>query len=177
MELVSFVKDADPRNHPGPGEPRPDVQGRTISYTHTYPFCWRCDTPLLYYARGTWFIRTSAVQGPTWSEVNKQIHWVSQTTSADGRFGNWLENNIDWSLWAASVIGARHCRCGSAKECGPTGPASVRWRTCPRRFPAVRPGPTWTCTARYVDNVIGKCLPGVQRAPCTACTGADRRVV
>ncbi|MEN8240630.1 MAG: isoleucine--tRNA ligase, partial [Chloroflexota bacterium] len=89
-----FVKDADP-------EIIQDLENRglmfkTGTYVHTYPFCWRCDTPLLYYARGTWFIRTSVFK-PQLLENNNQINWVPDHIKA-GRFGNWLENNIDWSL-------------------------------------------------------------------------------
>lgn len=89
-----FVKDADP-------EIIQDLENRGLmynvaSYKHTYPFCWRCDTPLLYYARGTWFIRTSQFKDRLVA-INKQIHWVPDHIR-NGRFGNWLENNIDWSL-------------------------------------------------------------------------------
>ena len=89
-----FVKDADP-------EIIQDLENRGLmfkvgTYTHTYPFCWRCDTPLLYYARGTWFIRTSRHKDRL-IEHNQEINWVPDHIK-DGRFGNWLENNIDWSL-------------------------------------------------------------------------------
>ena len=89
-----FVKDADP-------EIIKDLDNRGLLYkvaiySHTYPFCWRCGTPLLYYARGTWFIRTSQFKDRL-VEINKQIKWVPEHIR-DGRFGNWLENNIDWSL-------------------------------------------------------------------------------
>jgi isoleucyl-tRNA synthetase len=89
-----FVKDADP-------EIIQDLENRGLmfrvgTYTHTYPFCWRCDTPLLYYARGTWFIRTSGLKDRLLAH-NQEINWVPEHIK-DGRFGNWLENNVDWSL-------------------------------------------------------------------------------
>lgn len=66
------------------------------TYTHSYPFCWRCNTPLLYMARPTWFIRTSQIKSRL-VELNQQINWVPEHIKS-GRFGNWLENNIDWAL-------------------------------------------------------------------------------
>ncbi|MFH1908480.1 MAG: isoleucine--tRNA ligase [Chloroflexota bacterium] len=89
-----FVKDADPLIIQ-------DLQARGLLfkselYTHTYPFCWRCHTPLLYYARGTWYIRTSQFKDHL-VELNQGINWVPEHIK-DGRFGNWLENNIDWAL-------------------------------------------------------------------------------
>ena len=89
-----FVKDADP------GIIK-DLHDRGLLFnvetvTHTYPFCWRCSTPLLYMARPTWFIRTSAKK-ERMVELNKEINWVPEHIK-NGRFGNWLENNIDWAL-------------------------------------------------------------------------------
>jgi isoleucyl-tRNA synthetase len=89
-----FVKDADS----GITE---DLRARGLllkseKYTHTYPFCWRCSTPLLYYARESWYIRTSAFRDRLVS-LNNTINWVPEHTR-EGRFGNWLANNIDWSL-------------------------------------------------------------------------------
>jgi len=70
---------------------------RSEQYSHTYPFCWRCDTPLLYYARRTWYIRTSQLKDRL-VEINREnINWVPEHVK-EGRFGNWLENNIDWAL-------------------------------------------------------------------------------
>lgn len=89
-----FVKDADPmiiRDLDDRG-----LLFRAESYTHTYPFCWRCKTPLLYYARDAWYIRTSRFK-ERMVDLNKTIHWTPDHIR-DGRFGNWLENNIDWAL-------------------------------------------------------------------------------
>ncbi|HEX5415703.1 MAG TPA: isoleucine--tRNA ligase, partial [Chloroflexota bacterium] len=63
---------------------------------HSYPFCWRCSTPLLYYAKPSWYIRTTAKKDELVTN-NNQIHWVPEYIK-QGRFGNWLENNIDWAL-------------------------------------------------------------------------------
>ncbi len=65
-------------------------------YEHSYPFCWRCDSPLLYYARDTWFIRTTARREKL-IELNKKINWVPDHIKT-GRFGNWLEDLKDWAL-------------------------------------------------------------------------------
>lgn len=89
-----FVKDADPliiQDLENRG-----LMFRSTTYTHTYPFCWRCATPLLYYARSTWFVRTTKFRDRL-VELNQTINWVPGHIK-DGRFGNWLENNIDWSL-------------------------------------------------------------------------------
>jgi len=63
---------------------------------HSYPFCWRCSTPLLYYAKPSWYIRTTAKKDELVAN-NDEIHWVPEHIK-QGRFGNWLENNIDWAL-------------------------------------------------------------------------------
>ena len=89
-----FVKDADPliiQELESRG-----LMFRSEKFVHTYPFCWRCHTPLLYYARESWYIRTSAKKENLVS-LNKTINWVPDHIK-NGRFGNWLENNIDWSL-------------------------------------------------------------------------------
>ncbi len=63
---------------------------------HTYPFCWRCGTPLLYYAKPSWYIRTTK-QKASLLDGNNRINWYPEHIQA-GRFGNWLENNIDWAV-------------------------------------------------------------------------------
>ncbi|HML40695.1 MAG TPA: isoleucine--tRNA ligase [Bellilinea sp.] len=89
-----FVKEADPFI-------MTDLKNRGLLYdsgkiTHTYPFCWRCGTPLLYYARATWYIRTSAYKDRLVA-LNEKINWYPGHIK-NGRFGNWLANNIDWAL-------------------------------------------------------------------------------
>lgn len=78
-----------------------DLQTRGLlfkaeDYTHTYPFCWRCKTPLLYFARNTWYIRTSQYKEELVA-LNQRINWYPEYIK-NGRFGIWLENNIDWAL-------------------------------------------------------------------------------
>jgi len=89
-----FVKDADPfivKDLEARG-----LMFRSGTYTHTYPFCWRCGTPLLYYARPTWYIRTSQYKD-LMVKLNNGINWYPSHIK-NGRFGNWLENNVDWAL-------------------------------------------------------------------------------
>jgi isoleucyl-tRNA synthetase len=89
-----FVKDADPLivEH---------LKSRGILYkketiTHSYPHCWRCKTPLLYYARDSWYIRTTSY-ADRMIALNREINWVPPEIG-EGRFGNWLEENKDWAL-------------------------------------------------------------------------------
>ena len=89
-----FVKDAD-------DEIMADLKERGLLhhrdiYRHTYPFCWRCDTPLLYYAKSSWYIRTSA-QKDDLVEINNRINWYPDHIR-EGRFGEWLRNNVDWAI-------------------------------------------------------------------------------
>lgn len=65
-------------------------------HAHTYPFCWRCDSPLIYYAKKSWFVRTTAVKDRM-VEFNRGIDWHPPEVGS-GRFGEWLDNNIDWAI-------------------------------------------------------------------------------
>jgi len=69
---------------------------RSERYRHSYPFGWRTGDPIIYYAKNAWYIRTSEYRDRM-VELNRTIHWVPETIR-DGRFGNWLENNVDWAL-------------------------------------------------------------------------------
>ncbi len=69
---------------------------RTTDYTHDYPHCWRCKSPLMYFARSSWFLKTTAIKDVMISE-NQKIDWHPPTIKT-GRFGNFLENNVDWAI-------------------------------------------------------------------------------
>ncbi len=89
-----FVKDADESI-------LKDLKNRGLlykegKYLHTYPFCWRCESPLIYYARQSWFIKTTAYKDKL-LEDNQKINWYPPEIRS-GRFGEWLENNVDWAL-------------------------------------------------------------------------------
>ncbi|MBO5412047.1 MAG: isoleucine--tRNA ligase [Clostridia bacterium] len=69
---------------------------KTLEITHSYPFCWRCDTALIYYARSSWFIKVTAIKDKL-IESNRSVNWMPDTIK-EGRMGNFLENVIDWGL-------------------------------------------------------------------------------
>lgn len=107
-----FVKDADP-------DILKDLEkeGKLFSapkFEHDYPFCWRCDTPLIYYARESWFIKMTAVRDDL-VRNNKTINWIPESIG-EGRFGNWLENIQDWGLsrnrYWGTPLNIWECECG-----------------------------------------------------------------
>jgi isoleucyl-tRNA synthetase len=112
-----FVKDADELILNDLDERGLLLRRETIH--HTYPFCWRCDTPLLYYAKPSWYIRTTAVKERLVA-LNREINWYPGHIK-EGRFGNWLENNIDWAasrerfwgiplpIWRCQECGEHDC--------------------------------------------------------------------
>ncbi len=89
-----FIKDADPAIIKWLKEHGQLYRSERI--THSYPFCWRCSTPLVYYARQSWYIRTTSYKDRM-IEANSRVNWIPREVG-EYRFGNWLENNVDWSL-------------------------------------------------------------------------------
>lgn len=89
-----FVKEADPAIIEE--LQRRDQVWKSQRFTHSYPHCWRCRTPLLYYARSSWFVRTTAYRDRMLAR-NADVAWHPPEVGA-GRFGSWLENNIDWAI-------------------------------------------------------------------------------
>jgi isoleucyl-tRNA synthetase len=89
-----FVKDADPIIIRDLTEQ--NLIYRETKVKHTYPFCWRCDTPLLYYAKKTWYVRTTQVKEKL-IQCNEEIDWYPPSIK-EGRFGDWLRGNVDWAL-------------------------------------------------------------------------------
>ena len=113
-----FVKDADPEILKDL-----DKEGKLFSapkFEHDYPFCWRCDTPLIYYARESWFIKMTAVRDDL-VRNNKTIHWIPESIG-EGRFGNWLENIQDWGVsrnrYWGTPLNIWECECGHMHSIG-----------------------------------------------------------
>ena len=113
-----FVKDADPLVLKDL-----DAEGKLFDapkFEHDYPFCWRCDTPLIYYARESWFIKMTAVKDDL-VRNNKPINWIPASIG-EGRFGNWLENIQDWGVsrnrYWGTPLNIWECECGHQHSIG-----------------------------------------------------------
>ena len=113
-----FVKDADPLIIKELKNRKQLVKAE--QYTHDYPYCWRCPSPLLYYPRPAWYIRTTSVKDKM-LENNARIQWYPEHIK-DGRFGNFLESNVDWALSRERYWGTPlpiwECSCGKKTAVG-----------------------------------------------------------
>jgi len=139
----------------------------TRPHTHTYPFCWRCDSALIYYARTSWFVRTTAVKRQL-IEANAKVSWHPAEVGA-GRFGAWLENNVDWALsrdryWGTPLNVWQCDRDEDHRDLiGSYAELAERWgKALPAEFDPHKPfidGYSWACrrcggTMRRVPEVI-----------------------
>ncbi len=113
-----FVKKADPEILKDL-----DKEGKLFSapkFEHDYPFCWRCDTPLIYYARESWFIKMTAVKEDL-IRNNNTINWIPESIGK-GRFGDWLENIQDWGIsrnrYWGTPLNVWECECGHQHSIG-----------------------------------------------------------
>ena len=114
----TFVKDADPMI-------LKDLDAKGLLYDapkfeHDYPFCWRCDTPLIYYARESWFIKMTEVKDDL-IRNNNTINWIPESIGK-GRFGDWLENIQDWGVsrnrYWGTPLNVWECECGHMESIG-----------------------------------------------------------
>jgi len=139
----------------------------TRAFSHSYPHCWRCDSPLIYYARSSWFVRTTAVK-KRMLEINAEVDWHPPEVGS-GRFGEWLENNVDWALSRDRYWGTplNVWECDADREhrevIGSFEELAKRWgKALPADFDPHKPSIdayTWACrdckgTMRRVNEVI-----------------------
>lgn len=143
-----FVKKADPKILKDL-----DEKGLLFSapvFEHSYPHCWRCDTPLLYYARETWFIRMTAVRDKLIAN-NNTINWIPPTIGK-GRFGNWIEHVQDWGLsrnrYWGTPLNVWECEHGHQHVIGSIEELKSMSDNCPDDIELHRP---------YIDKVTIKC--------------------
>ena len=119
-------------------------------YEHSYPHCWRCDTPLLYYARDTWFIAMSKVRDEL-VRNNNTVNWLPPSIG-EGRFGNFLEGVIDWGLSRSRYWGTPlpiwECKCGHKHLIGSIEELKSMSSDCPEEIELHKP---------YIDNVHLNC--------------------
>ncbi|MBQ9828381.1 MAG: isoleucine--tRNA ligase [Lachnospiraceae bacterium] len=143
-----FVKKADPMI-------LKDLDQRGLLYDapkfeHSYPHCWRCSTPLIYYARETWFIKMTAVKDQL-IKNNNTVNWIPESIGK-GRFGDWLENVQDWGIsrnrYWGTPLNVWTCDCGHMESIGSIAELKEKAVSCPDEIELHKP---------YVDNVFLKC--------------------
>ena len=119
-------------------------------FEHSYPHCWRCDTPLIYYARETWFIRMTAVKEDL-IRNNNTINWIPESIGK-GRFGDWLENVQDWGIsrnrYWGTPLNIWECECGHRHAIGSIEELKQLSDNCPDDIELHRP---------FIDEVTFKC--------------------
>ena len=119
-------------------------------FTHSYPHCWRCDTPLIYYARSSWFIKMTAVKDEL-VKNNDTVNWIPSSIGK-GRFGNWLEHVQDWDVgrnrYWGTPLPVWECSCGHQHAIGSIEELKSMSSNCPDDIELHRP---------YIDKVTIKC--------------------
>lgn len=130
-------------------------------FEHNYPHCWRCDTPLIYYARESWFIKTTAVKNEL-IKNNAKINWIPPNIGT-GRFGDWLEHVQDWGIsrnrYWGTPLNIWECSCGHQHSIGSVEELKSLSKNCPDDIELHRP---------YIDNVTitcEKCGKEMHRVP------------
>ena len=141
-----------------------EKQGQLFSapyFEHSYPHCWRCDTPLIYYARESWFIKMSAVK-ENLIKNNNTINWVPENIGK-GRFGDWLENVQDWGIsrnrYWGTPLNIWECKCGHQQAIGSIDELKSLSSNCPENIELHRP---------FLDSVTiicPKCGKEMYRVP------------
>ena len=120
------------------------------NFEHSYPHCWRCDTPLIYYARESWFIKMTAVKDDL-IRNNNTVNWIPESIGK-GRFGNWLENIQDWGIsrnrYWGTPLNVWECECGCQHAIGSIAELKSMSDNCPDDIELHRP---------FIDAVTIKC--------------------
>lgn len=123
---------------------------KTLQYEHSYPFCWRCDTPLIYYARNSWFIKMTDVRDRLIAN-NETINWIPESIGT-GRFGEWIKNVQDWGVsrdrYWGTPLNIWECSCGHRHAIGSIEELKSMSDNCPDEIELHRP---------YIDAVTIKC--------------------